>query len=53
MQLAQWIQDISPFTHVPKLPGGTVTAAPLAWLTVIAALLTIAGMAALRRRDIG
>jgi ABC-2 type transport system permease protein len=53
LQLAQWIQDISPFTHVPKLPGGTVTAAPLAWLTVIAVLLTIAGMATLRRRDIG
>jgi ABC-2 type transport system permease protein len=53
LQLAQWIQDISPFTHVPKLPGGTVTAAPLAWLTVIAVLLTIAGMAGLRRRDIG
>jgi ABC-2 type transport system permease protein len=53
LQLAQWIQDISPFTHVPKLPGGTVTAAPLACLTVIAVLLTVAGMAALRRRDIG
>ena len=26
LRLAQWIQDISPFTHVPKLPGGTVSA---------------------------
>jgi ABC-2 type transport system permease protein len=53
LQLAQWVQDISPFAHVPKLPGAAVTAAPLACLTVIAVLLTVVGMAALRRRDIG
>jgi ABC-2 type transport system permease protein len=53
LQLAQWIQDISPFTHVPKLPGGTVSAAPLAWLALIAVLLAAAGLAGLRRRDIG
>ena len=48
-----WIMDTSPFTHVPKLPGGPVHAAPLLWLTLAAALLTAAGLAALRRRDIG
>ncbi len=48
-----WIMDISPFTHVPKLPGGPVNAAPLLWLALAAALLTAAGLAALRRRDIG
>jgi ABC-2 type transport system permease protein len=53
LQLAQWVQDISPFTHVPKLPGGTVSATPLVYLMVIAVLLTVGGMAALRRRDIG
>jgi len=53
LQLSHWIQDISPFTHVPKLPGGTVSAAPLAWLVLIAVLLAAAGMAGLRRRDIG
>jgi ABC-2 type transport system permease protein len=53
LQLAQWIQDVSPFTHVPRLPGGTVSAAPLAWLSLIAVLLAAAGMAGLRRRDIG
>jgi ABC-2 type transport system permease protein len=53
LQLAKWIQDISPFTHVPKLPGGTVSAAPLAWLALIAVLLAAAGLAGLRRRDIG
>ena len=53
LRLAQPIQDISPFTHVPRLPGGTVSAAPLAWLTLTAAVLTAAGLAGLRRRDIG
>ncbi len=53
LRLAQWIQDISPFTHVPKLPGGTVTAVPLAWSALIAVLLAAAGMVGLRRRDIG
>ncbi|HEY7144168.1 MAG TPA: ABC transporter permease [Streptosporangiaceae bacterium] len=48
-----WLLDISPFTHVPKLPGGTVTAAPLAWLCLIALALAAAGLAGLRRRDIG
>ncbi len=53
LQLAQWIRDISPFTHAPRLPGGTVSAVPLAWLALVAALLAAAGMAGLRRRDIG
>ena len=53
LRLAQWVQDISPFTHVPKLPGGTVSAAALAWLCVAALALVAAGLAGLRRRDIG
>ena len=53
LQLSQWVLDISPFTHVPRLPGGTVTAAPLLSLSVIALALCLAGLAALRRRDIG
>jgi len=53
LRLAQWVQDISPFSHVPKLPGGTVSAAPLIWLCVAALALGGAGLAGLRRRDIG
>jgi len=53
LQLPQWVLDISPFTHLPKLPGGTVSAAPLVWMSVIAVALAIAGLAGLRRRDIG
>lgn len=45
--------DFSPFAHVPRLPGGTVTAAPLVWLVVVAVALTAAGLTALRRRDVG
>jgi ABC-2 type transport system permease protein len=53
LRFSQWVQDISPFTHVPKLPGGVVSAAPLTWLAVIALALTAAGLAGLRYRDIG
>jgi ABC-2 type transport system permease protein len=53
LRLAQPIQDISPFTHSPKLPGGTVSAQPLAWLVLAAVVLAAAGLIGLRRRDIG
>ena len=53
LRLPQWVMDISPFTHVPKLPGATVHAAPLLWLTLAAAILAAAGLAALRQRDVG
>ncbi len=50
--LNKWAVDVSPFTHVPKLPGGTVTAVPLLWLTALAVALTAAGLAGLRHRDL-
>jgi len=53
LQLSHWILDISPFTHAPRLPGGPVQAAPLAWLCAVALALSVAGLAGLRRRDIG
>ena len=53
LQLDQWLLDISPFTHIPKLPGGEVSAEPLIWLLGVAAVLTIAGMVGFRRRDVG
>ena len=52
LNLSRWATDISPFSHVPKLPGGTFTATPLLWLTVIAIALTAVGLAGLRRRDL-
>jgi ABC-2 type transport system permease protein len=53
LQLSHWILDLSPFTHAPRLPGGTVSAAPLLWLCALALALSVAGLAGLRRRDIG
>ncbi|HEY7432500.1 MAG TPA: ABC transporter permease [Streptosporangiaceae bacterium] len=50
--LSQWAMNLSPFTHVPKLPGASFTAVPLLWLALTAALLTAAGLAGLRRRDL-
>jgi ABC-2 type transport system permease protein len=52
LQLSHWVLDVSPFTHIPRLPGGTASATPFLWLSGIALLLFATGLAALRRRDI-
>ena len=52
LKLSHWVLDISPFQHLPKLPGGTVTASPLIWLSAIALALGVTGLIGLRRRDI-
>ncbi|MGE7433393.1 ABC transporter permease [Kitasatospora sp. NPDC001175] len=53
LRLGRPILDLSPFTHLPHLPGGTVSARPLLWLTAVAAGLAAAGLAGLNRRDLG
>ncbi len=53
LQLSHWVLDISPFTHVPRLPGGTFSGQPLLWLSLIAVALGAAGLLTLRHRDIG
>jgi ABC-2 type transport system permease protein len=52
LQFSHWVLDVSPFTHVPKLPGGTFTVSPLLWLAGVALALTGLGLAGLRRRDL-
>jgi ABC-2 type transport system permease protein len=49
----EWMMDVSPFSHTPRLPGGTVEATPLVALTLIAAALVVVGLTSFRRRDIG
>jgi ABC-2 type transport system permease protein len=46
------VADLSPFTHLPKLPGAPMTWTPLVWLTVFVAGALIVGYASFRRRDI-
>jgi len=53
LQFPAAIMDISPFTQIPKLPGGPVTAAPLAALCGVAVALGALGLLGLRRRDLG
>ncbi|MTD58452.1 ABC transporter permease [Amycolatopsis pithecellobii] len=53
LRLPQPVLDISPFTHVPKLPSASLTATPMLWLTGIALVTLIFGLMGFRRRDVG
>jgi ABC-2 type transport system permease protein len=52
LNLPQAVLDVSPFTHVPKLPGGAVSIVPLAWLTLVALALAAVCLIGLRGRDV-
>ncbi|WP_043667334.1 ABC transporter permease [Streptomyces xylophagus] len=52
LNLPQAVLDVSPFGHLPKLPGGDMAWGPVAVLTAIAAALVAVGLAGLRRRDL-
>ena len=51
-QLPEWTQNLSPFTHTPKLPGADVSAVPVAALIAITAALVATGLATFRHRNL-
>jgi ABC-2 type transport system permease protein len=52
LQLPRWMQDISPFTHIPKAPAADVTILPVVSLLAVSAVLAVAGLVAFRRRNL-
>ncbi|MEV5484129.1 MULTISPECIES: ABC transporter permease [Streptomyces] len=53
LDFPRWAMDLSPYSHLPKLPGADATAAPFLWLLALSALFTAAGLVGVRRRDLG
>jgi ABC-2 type transport system permease protein len=51
-RLPSWAMDLSPFTHLSSLPGGSFEVVPAVALTVIAVALVLLGFLAYRRRDV-
>ncbi|MGV9817204.1 ABC transporter permease [Nocardia xishanensis] len=51
--LPDWFDEASPFTHLPRAPLQSVTAAPILVTTAIAVAGLTAGFAGFRRRDTG
>jgi len=52
LDLPQWALDISPFTHVPRVPAEAFSVTPVIWLLLAAVALGAVGFAAFRRRDL-
>jgi ABC-2 type transport system permease protein len=48
----RWLLAVSPYDHLPKLPGAEMTWGPVGVLTGLVVLLTSAGLVGLRRRDL-
>ncbi len=53
MRLPQWVIDLSPYTHLSQLPGGSFAATSSSVMTVLALVFVVLGMVGFRRRDVG
>jgi ABC-2 type transport system permease protein len=51
LDVPQAVLDVSPFGHLPKLPGGGMEWGPVLALAGLAVVLVAGGLAGLRRRD--
>lgn len=52
LSLPGWLQDLSPFQHVPRLPAASFSLAPLIALGAVAVALIGLGDLGFRRRDV-
>ncbi|CAN5251768.1 hypothetical protein BH11ACT7_BH11ACT7_24720 [soil metagenome] len=48
----QWLLDLEPFAHIPRVGTGDFSAGPLWWLLLIDLALVTLGIVAFRRRDL-
>jgi ABC-2 type transport system permease protein len=52
LRLPQWVQDLSPFEHLPLVPAQEFEWQPFAVVLLVAAGLVVAAQVAFRRRDL-
>ncbi|WP_406726310.1 ABC transporter permease [Streptomyces sp. GD-15H] len=52
LQFPSWMNNLSPFGHVPRLPAADMNWLPLLLLSLVAAGLVWLGLAGFRRRDL-
>ncbi|WP_075733742.1 ABC transporter permease [Streptomyces acidiscabies] len=52
LDVPQLVLDLSPFGHLPKLPGGEMSWGPVGVLLALAGVLVAGGLVGLRRRDL-
>ncbi|WP_084506974.1 ABC transporter permease [Nocardia violaceofusca] len=50
--MPQWVLDLNPYGHLPKLPAEGFRAVPVIVLLVLAAVITAVGLVGWRRRDL-
>jgi ABC-2 type transport system permease protein len=53
LRLESWVTGMSPYSHLPQMPGSEFRILPLVVLSALAAVLVATGIAGFRRRDIG